>query len=70
MPKIKTFAVELKIFHTSNELDLLDNQVNAFIEENNVEKVISVSDTTTATGEGTAGIIRVLAYEYVTFSGR
>ena len=63
MIKVKTFTNELKIFHTMNELAELDNQVNEFIEENDVEKVVSVSDTCTL-GEGnTCGIIRVLTYE-------
>lgn len=63
MPKIKTFTNELKIFHVKNELEELDNQVNAFIKENNIKRVVSVSDTTTISDVGTAGIIRVLAYE-------
>ena len=64
MVKVKTFANELKIFHTMGELKELDEQVNKFISANGVKKVISVSDvcTTDATG-ATIGIIRVLAYE-------
>ncbi|MDP6525594.1 MAG: hypothetical protein QGH15_15370 [Kiritimatiellia bacterium] len=63
MIKVRTFTNELKIFHTMNELAELENQVNQFIEENGVEKVVSVSDTCTL-GEGnTCGIIRVLTYE-------
>ena len=64
MVKVKTFANELKIFHTTGELKELDEQVNKFISANGVQKVISVSDvcTTDATG-ATIGIIRVLAYE-------
>ena len=63
MIKVKTFTNELRIFHTMNELAELDEQVNSFIEENGVTRVVSVSDTVTQ-GEGNScGIIRVLAYE-------
>ncbi len=63
MIKVKTFTNELKIFETKKELDELDNAVNSFIEAHEIKKVISVSDTTTATDEGSAGIIRVLTFE-------
>ncbi len=64
MVKVKTFGSQLKVFHVKEELDALDKQVNDFIKENKVEKVISVSDTTTASGDGgTIGVIRVLAYK-------
>ena len=64
MIKIKTFTNELKIFHTINELDSLDQKVNGFIKENRISKIISVSDTCTTDDSGaTIGIIRVLAYE-------
>jgi hypothetical protein len=63
MIKVKTFTNQLRIFHAMKELEELDHQVNQFIQENGVQKVISVSDTCTA-GEGnTMGIIRVLTYE-------
>jgi len=46
------------------ELAALDEQVNRFIAENGVKKVISISDTTTTDNTGaTMGLIRVLAYE-------
>jgi hypothetical protein len=62
--KVKTFTNELKIFQTMKELAALDEQVNRFIAANGVNKVISVSDTTTADNTGaTIGLIRVLAYE-------
>lgn len=62
--KVKTFTTELKIFETMKELGSLDNQVNQFITENRVKKVISASDTaTTDTSGATIGLIRVLAYE-------
>ena len=64
MFKVKTFATELKIFHTMKELYDLDHQVNDFIKENNINKIISVSDTCTTDEKGaTIGIIRVVAYE-------
>jgi len=62
--KVKTFTNELKIFHAMKELAALDEQVNRFIAENGVRKVISISDsTTTDTTGATIGLIRVLAYE-------
>jgi len=64
MIKVKTFASPLKIFQTKNELEGLDAMVNKFIEENNVQKVISVSDACTTDDTGaTMGIVRVIAYE-------
>ena len=62
--KVKTFTNELKIFQAMKELSALDEQVNRFIAENGVKKVISVSDcATTDTAGSTIGLIRVLAYE-------
>ena len=62
--KVKTFTSELKIFETRRELTTLDAQVNQFIKEEKVKKVISVSDTTTTDNAGASiGLIRVLAYE-------
>ena len=64
MIKVKTFANELKIFHTMNELRELDDQVNAFLKENKIKKIVSVSDACTTDNTGaTIGVIRVLAYE-------
>ncbi len=64
MIKVKTFATPLKIFHAKEELDNLDNTVNNFIGENNVQKIISVSDTCTTDDTGaTIGLIRVISYE-------
>ena len=64
MIKVKSFATELKIFHTMHELESLDQQVNQFINENNISKIISVSDTCTTDDKGaTIGLIRVVAYE-------
>ena len=62
--RVKTFTSELRIFQTMKELETLDDQVNRFIAENGVKKVISVSDTATTDNSGaTIGLIRVLAYE-------
>jgi hypothetical protein len=64
MIKVKTFTQVLEIFKTHKELESLDSAVNDFINENNVKKVVSVSDTTTSEDSGaTIGIIRVLTYE-------
>ena len=62
--KVKTFTTELRIFQTMKELETLDDRVNQFIAENEVKKVISVSDTATTDNTGaTIGLIRVLTYE-------
>jgi len=62
--RVKTFTTEMKIFKTMKELESLDNQVNRFIMEHKVKKVISVSDTATTDNTGaTIGLIRVLTYE-------
>ena len=63
MTKVKTFASPLKIFETRKELEELDAMVNKFIEENKVQKVISVSDACTEDASGSIGVIRVIAYE-------
>ncbi len=64
MAKVKTFGQVLKIFETHRELKELDDEVNKFIEDNKVVKVISVSDSVLTSKDGaTQGVIRVLAYE-------
>ena len=64
MVKVKTFATELKIFHATKELGDLDEKVNQFILQNNINKIISVSDACTTDDKGaTIGLIRVVAYE-------
>jgi hypothetical protein len=64
MVKVKTFATELKIFQTMKELYDLDEQVNQFIKENDINNIVSVSDTCTTDDKGaTIGLIRVVAYE-------
>ena len=62
--KVKTFTSELKPFHTMRELETLDDQVNAFLKENDIRSVVSVSDTCTADDSGAKiGVIRVIAYQ-------
>ena len=64
MARVKTFTCPLKVFHVKEELENLDAQVNRFIEDSNVTKLISVTDTTTADNTGASiGIIRVVAFE-------
>lgn len=64
MSKVKTFTMPLKIFETVRELEALDEQVNKFIKEKGVKKILSASDTCTTDANGaTIGIIRVLSYE-------
>jgi hypothetical protein len=64
MTKVKTFASPLKIFQAKKELEELDAMVNRFISENNVQKVVSVSDACTTDDSGASiGLIRVVAYE-------
>ncbi|MDP3879282.1 MAG: hypothetical protein Q8Q07_03110 [Dehalococcoidales bacterium] len=64
MIKVKTFTNEIKIFHTREELGKLDEQVNRFISENGIKKLIGVSDACTTDNTGaTIGIIRTVAYE-------
>ena len=62
--KVRSFTTEVNIFRTIKELETLDAEVNRFIMENKVKKVISVSDTATTDNTGaTIGLIRVLTYE-------
>jgi hypothetical protein len=64
MIKVKTFASPLKVFHVKEQLENLDTMVNQFIAENNIGKIISVSDTCTTDDTGASiGIIRVVSYE-------
>lgn len=63
MVKVKTFGEPLKPFKAQMELDELDARVNAFISENDITKVISVSDSTTSEEGSTIGLIRTLVYE-------
>jgi len=54
----------LKIFQTVKELEALDEEVNTFVRDHNVDQIISVNDTCTTDVNGaTIGIIRVVAYK-------
>ena len=63
MVKVKTFGEPLIPFKVRQELDELDARVNAFIVENGISKVISISDTATTEEGSTIGLIRTLVYE-------
>ena len=64
MIKVKTFASPLKVFHVKEQLENLDTTINQFIAENNIGKIISVSDTCTTDDTGASiGIIRVFSYQ-------
>ena len=63
MIKVKTFTNEIRVLHVMKELEELDAQVNSFIANNNVGKVISVSDSCTSGDGNTIGIVRVMTYE-------
>jgi hypothetical protein len=64
MFKVKTFGIEIRPLKTMHELSEIDNMVNKFLSENNIKRVISVSDVATTDDKGeTIGIIRVLCYE-------
>jgi hypothetical protein len=62
--KVKTFGMEIKPLKTMQELQALDAVVNRFLADNNVKRVISVSDSSTTDDKGeTIGLVRVVAYE-------
>lgn len=64
MFKVKTFGIEIRPLKTMHELSELDGIVNKFITENNIKRVITVSDVATTDDKGeTIGLIRVLCYE-------
>jgi len=63
MIKVKTFGEPLQPFKAQRELNELDERVNRFIQDNNIARVLSVSDTTTVEAGNTCGLIRVLVYE-------
>lgn len=63
MIRVRTFTTPIKIFATVRELQDLDEQVTAFLNEEDAEEVFSVSDATTAGEDGeTIGLIRTVAY--------
>lgn len=63
MIRIKTFGEPLAPFKAQQELKELDERVNAFIRDNQITRVISVSDTATSEEGSTIGLVRVLLYE-------
>ena len=64
MIKVKSFPTEIKVFHTKEELDNLDETVTRFLTDNGISNVISVSDSCTTDNSGaTIGIIRCVTYE-------
>ncbi len=64
MYTVKTFGVDIRPLKTMQELAELDKTVNAFLVENNVKRVVSVSDSATTDDKGeTIGLIRVICYE-------
>lgn len=63
MIRIKTFGEPLAPFKAQRELKELDERVNAFIRDNQIKRVISVSDTATVEEGSTIGLVRVLLYE-------
>ena len=63
MIKVKTFGEPLQPFRAQRELDELDERINRFVSENNITRVLSVSDSTTVEAGNTCGLIRVLVYE-------
>jgi hypothetical protein len=65
MYRVKSFGTELKPFHTMNELRGLDEKVNAFLAEEDVKRVVSVSDAPTTGDQGEIiGLVRVVCCEY------
>ena len=63
MIKVKTFTTPIKIFATVRELQDLDEQVTAYLNDEGADAVFSVSDTATAGDNGeTIGLIRTVAY--------
>lgn len=64
MIQVKTFTSPLTVFHVKEQLKELDQLVNRFIEENSIQKLISVNDTCTTDDNGASiGVIRVVSYE-------
>lgn len=62
--KVKSFGMEIRPLKTMQELQTLDEAVNAFISRNGVKRVMSVSDSPTTDDKGeTIGLVRVIAYE-------
>lgn len=63
MIRVKTFGEPLAPFKAQVELKELDARVNDFIRDNQVKKVISISDAATTEEGSTIGLVRVMVYE-------
>ena len=63
MVKVRSFTSEIKVFQTMRELRQLDDEINRFIADQKIKRIVSVSDACTTDNAGTIGVIRVLAYE-------
>lgn len=63
MIRVKTFATPLRVFKAHEELENLDRDVNRFLEDSDVDDVVSVSDAVTTDTTGAAiGLVRVVTY--------
>lgn len=63
MIRVKTFGEPLAPFKAQMELKELDARINDFIRDNQVKKVISLSDAVTTEEGSTIGLVRVMVYE-------
>jgi hypothetical protein len=64
MIRVKTFGCSLRIFHVTQELHTLDDNVNEFLEKEEIQSLFSVSDTAVTDSTGAiVGITRVIAYD-------
>ena len=63
MIRVKTFGEPLAVFRAQMELKELDARVNEFIRDNQIRKVINVTDTATTEDGSTIGLVRVMVYE-------
>ena len=63
MIRVKTFGEPLAPFKAQMELKELDARINDFIRDNQVKKVISLSDAATTEEGSTIGLVRVMVYE-------
>jgi len=64
MIKVKTFGCSLRIFHMTQEMHALDENVNDFLEKESIKQVFAVSDSPVTDSTGAiVGITRVIAYD-------
>lgn len=64
MYQVRTFTAELRPMYTIRELEALDREVNGFLAQSSVKRLVSVQDTCTSGDSGqTIGLIRVVGYE-------